>query len=73
MNQDPQSPFVVKNDVSYNVLKEVKENIQPHDEFLHKKENNCYSKLKSQIFPPPPHRRRNKFSSKHATILKIFT
>ena len=34
-------------------MNEVKENIQPHDQFLHKRKNNCYSNLRIQRFPPP--------------------
>ena len=33
-------------------MNEFKENIQPHDQFLHNRKKNCYSNLKIQIFPP---------------------
>lgn len=59
MNQDPQRPSIVTNDVSYNVLNEVKENIQPHDQFLHNRKNNCYSNLRIQRFPPPSPKKKS--------------
>ena len=34
-------------------MNEVKENIQPYDQFLHKRKKNCYSNLGIQRFPPP--------------------
>ena len=53
MNQDPQSPSVLTNDVSFNVLNEVKENIQPHDQFLDKRKKKIYSNIRIQRFPLP--------------------
>ena len=42
MNQDPQNPSVLTNDVSFNVLNVVEENNQPHDQLLDKGKNNCH-------------------------------
>ena len=53
MNQDPKKPFVLTNDVSFNVLNEVKENNQPHDQFLDKRKKNCPFNIRVQRFPPP--------------------
>ena len=53
MNQDPQNPSLLTNDVSFNVLNGVKDNNQLHDQFLDKRKNNCHSNLRIQRFPPP--------------------
>jgi len=59
MNKDPQSPSVLTNDVSFNVLNEVKENNQPHDQFLDKRKNNCHSNIRIQRFPPPSPKKKS--------------
>jgi len=59
INQDPQSPSVLTNDVSFNVLNEVKENIQPHDQLVDKRKNNCHLNLRIQRFPPPSPKKKS--------------